>query len=73
MIGLTSSTTTVTFRTARVFANSSPIPDAPRKRVKISLKDLIMEEHTTSNENNLFTPVKGCWSEKEASLIAVQL
>jgi len=49
-IGLTSRTTTVTLRTARVLANSSPTPDAPVKQRSSLWSDIGINGQPTNRQ-----------------------
>jgi hypothetical protein len=71
-MGLTSKTTTVTFRTAKVLANKAPIPEEPvwgcNKRVEVRLHN----EYglAASDKNDLLSPVESLWAVKPATAIA---
>lgn len=70
MIGLTSSTTTVTFRTANVFARSSPTPEAPVGGwVLEDSERLIMR--TSRDDDHLLSPFNAGRTKDKAALVAV--
>ena len=73
-IGFTSSTATVTFRTASVFAISSPMPDAPKIQEVISIEiiQLCESERTSCDNYNLVTPVEASWCPPDASLVTIK-
>ena len=74
-IGLTSRTTTVTLRTARVLANSSPTPDAPAKMTRIHcimIPRRMDNRRTASNDNDLFTPIEWRASKEEILMVTIQ-
>jgi hypothetical protein len=71
MIGLTSSTTTVTPRTANVLAMSSPIPDEPKDGQRLA-RTANIAARTSRDKNHLFSPIKLFGCEENISSITVE-
>lgn len=72
-MGFTSNTTTVTLRTARVLATSSPIPDEPGD--SFSLREAVrntIQGRTSGDYDELLAPVKAARTEKKVTLVAIQ-
>ena len=70
-MGFTSSTMVVTFRTASVFAISSPIPDDPCDEYKRDVK-YSRQACTSCYKYNLLPPFKGFWCKEKVATVPVQ-
>lgn len=70
-IGFISSTTTLTLRTASVFASSSPTPDDPIPDAEFQ-DTHALPIRTSGYEHNLLTPVKRFGRKEETCLISVE-
>lgn len=71
-MGLTSSTTTVTLRTARVLATSSPTPEEPCLPFEKYSADIRAAVRTSCHHDDLLAPVERSRAEEQAALVTVE-